>query len=281
VDPDAHRSESRERWERAAAGWKARGDVFQAAALPVSHRMIDAIAPQPGQVLLELAAGPGETGLLAAELLRPGGRLISTDGAEAMVEIARERARALGLADVVEARPMELEWIDLGAAEVDGLLNRFGLMHAVDPEAALREARRVLRRDGRAALAVWDEPDANPWLAAIGQELAAMGRPDPQADGPGAFALSAPGRLADLLYGAGFAEVEVEPVDLTFEAPSADGWWDVVMELSSSLPAAVAQLSPAEHYRLREAVEGRWQEHAAPDGTLRIPGRALVAGASA
>ena len=86
---------------------------------------------------------------MAAELLRPGGKLISTDGAEAMVAVARERAGELGLMDMVDARPMEAEWIDLDTASVDAVLCRWGYMLLADPETALRETRRVLRPDGR------------------------------------------------------------------------------------------------------------------------------------
>ena len=59
---------------------------------PVSHWMVDAIAPQPGQRVLELAAGLGETGMLAAELVAPVGGVIISDQAEAMLAGARERA---------------------------------------------------------------------------------------------------------------------------------------------------------------------------------------------
>src|SRR3954465_6074149 len=67
---------------------------MQSWAMPVSRWMVDAIGPQPGHTVLELAAGPGETGLLAAELVQPGGTLICTDLAEPMLEVARQRAAA-------------------------------------------------------------------------------------------------------------------------------------------------------------------------------------------
>src|SRR4051794_1149730 len=102
--------------------------------------MVQQLDPQPGQTVLELAAGRGDTGFLAAELLHPGGRLICTDGAEAMVEVARRRGEALGVR-AVEYRTMEVEWLDASAASIDGILCRFGYMLVVDPEAALREAR--------------------------------------------------------------------------------------------------------------------------------------------
>ena len=52
---------------------------------------------------------------MAAELVQPGGTLISSDGAEPMIEVARARAAQLGI-DNVEFRQLELEWIDLETA---------------------------------------------------------------------------------------------------------------------------------------------------------------------
>ena len=65
--------ESRDRWVRAAEGWEARANQFARDTLPVQPRMVDAIDPQPGQTILELAAGLGDTGYLAYELIQPGG----------------------------------------------------------------------------------------------------------------------------------------------------------------------------------------------------------------
>src|SRR5580704_14753451 len=99
-------------WESAAQGWGNRADRVRAWGMPVSVAMIDALALQPGQRVLELAAGPGDTGFMAAELVAPGGTLICSDGAEAMLEVARQRAAAQGISNV-EFRLLDLEWIDL------------------------------------------------------------------------------------------------------------------------------------------------------------------------
>lgn len=280
-DPDAFRASSRDGWEAAASGWASAREAFQAAAAPVSHRLIELVGPQPGHVLLELACGPGDTGLLAAELVRPGGKLWLTDGAEAMVDVARARAEELGLADVVEAKPMEAEWIDLSAATVDGVLCRWGYMLLADPETALRETRRVLKPGGRVAFAVWGRAQDNPW--SMGRLVVELGFAEPSPEGmPGPFALPEPDMVRTLLYGAGFVDdIEIDAVCFDFTAADAEAWWVQQLDCSLSLKKLVASLSPAEHYKLRDAVDEALARFALPDGSLRIPARTLVASASA
>src|SRR5207302_5544159 len=64
-DPNSHREASLRNWEEAASGWARRQEMLRELGAPVSHWMLDAVSPQPGQRVLELAAGLGETGMLA------------------------------------------------------------------------------------------------------------------------------------------------------------------------------------------------------------------------
>jgi SAM-dependent methyltransferase len=273
------REELIERWERMAPGWKATRESFQHIVEPVSLWMVDAIHPQPGQRILELAAGVGDTGLLAAERVGPEGSVLITDATEGMVAAARERAEEVGATNV-ELRTMQAEWIDLPAASVDGVLCRFGYMLLVDPEAALRETRRVLKPGGRVALAVWDTLEDNPWMGVMRQALADTGVALPDS-GPGPFSLGSEEAVRELLETAGFDEIVIEPLDLDFAFPSVDSWWEHAMQTSGSTVDVVQALSPADHYKLRDLVDAGYAPYVRDDGSLHAPARALVAAAGA
>jgi ubiquinone/menaquinone biosynthesis C-methylase UbiE len=280
-DPDEQRANSREAWERAAPGWDRRADGVREWGLPVSAAMLDALALQPGERVLELAAGPGDTGFMAAERIRPGGELISSDGSEAMLEVARRRATAAGL-DNVEFRQLELEWIDLETATVDAVLCRWGIMLIVDPEAAAREIRRVLRPGGRAALAVWDAPERNPWTTIPNQAMIDLGHaPPPVRDAPGMFALAGEGRLAELLLGAGFIEVSISPVALERRFQSAEQYLEETVDMSASLAAAFTDLDSGQRAEVLERIGAAAEAFRAGDGSLVLPGSSLVASAGA
>ena len=282
MDAEAYRAESRERWEAAAAGWGQERAAFQRDTVAVSQWMLDAAHLQPGHTVLELAAGPADLGLMAAELVAPDGRAIITDGAEAMLEVARARAEELGATNV-EIRQMEAEWIDLAAASVDAVLCRWGYMLLADPEAALRETRRVLRPGGRVALAAWAGPEENPWFAVMGRvfiERGLMAPEPPDMPGPLAFGRR-PGQIEELLDAAGFDDIEADTVDFAFRAASLDEFWEQSIRRSGRFSAIVARLEPAEHYRLRDAVDAAFGPYADEGGAVEVPARALVAAASA
>jgi ubiquinone/menaquinone biosynthesis C-methylase UbiE len=281
LDSDEFRVDSREGWERAAAGWGKVADRVHDWAVGVSATMVDALAPQPGDRVLELAAGPGDTGFMAAELIAPGGALISSDGAAAMLEVARARAAAQHISNV-EFRQLELEWIDLDTASVDGVLCRWGIMLIADPESAAREIRRVLKPGGRAALAVWDTPESNPWATIPRQALIALGHiepPDPAT--PNQFSLAGDGQLEELLGGAGFLEVKVAPVAMQRAFDSLDQYLAETLEMSPSLGATTAQLSDSERAAIRERVADLARPFTDDDGSLVLPGSSLVCSASA
>lgn len=281
ADADRVRQELRESWERAAPQWGRQADKVRDWGMAASAWMIEHLDLQPGHRVLELAAGPGDTGFLAAELVRPGGVVICSDGAESMLDVARERASGLGV-DNVEFKALQLEWIDLPTASVDGVLCRWGLMFALDPGAALQEARRVLRPGGRIAVAVWDAAERNPWATIPRRalmEAGHLGPPDPSV--PSMFGLGESDRLADLFEQAGFVEVQVETVDLPRRSASGEQFLAETVALSEIVGRVWRELDEAQRQRVSARVAELTAPFTAADGSITLPARTLVACAEA
>jgi SAM-dependent methyltransferase len=280
VDPQELRAEQHARWEQVAQGWARRADRLREATLPVSLWLVERLALSSGQRVLELAAGPGDTGFLAAQRIAPG-TLISSDASEAMLEVARARSRQLGIENV-EFRQLELEWIDLPAADVDAVICRWGLMLCVDPSAAASEIRRVLKPGGRVSVAVWDSPEFNPWATLDWRaviELGHMAAPDPS--GPGMFALAPASRLRELLENAGFLDVVVDGVDLGRPYATVEDYLAETLDMSATFSELWATLDEDQRAEVTERVGAFAEPYRVSDGSLRMPGRSLVAAASA
>jgi len=280
-DANAYRDGSLAGWEEAAAGWRRQREAIDALGMPVARWMLDATAPAPGERVLELAAGLGEIGMLAAKMVGPEGSVIVSDQAEAMLAGARERGGELDLGNV-EYRVLSGEWIDLPLASVQVVLCRWGYMLMADPAAALAETRRVLVPGGRLALAVWDTIECNPWAALPGAVIAERGlAPAPAVGVPGPFALGDPARVRGLLEGTGFAEIEVRALDLTRRQSSFAEFWESILDVSRTFHDAVMGLPEAEIEEVRDALRARLTPFTAADGALELPARTLVASASA
>jgi ubiquinone/menaquinone biosynthesis C-methylase UbiE len=279
--PDDFRTQSRKRWGDQAEGWESRRDELRAATMPVSARMIDAVDPQPGDTLLELAAGTGDTGLLAAEMIEPGGTLICSDFSPEMLQTAQRRAEELGVRNV-RFKQIDAETsIDLEVGTIDGVLCRWGYMLMADPETALRETRRVLKPGRRVALAAWTGPEDNLWSALPVREMIARGVMEPPDSGvPGQFTWAEEGLIAQLLEAAGFTEHHVESLEFPIAYRSAADWWAAQVALSSGFRAAVAQASDDDLAAVGDALDRHAERFAGPDGTLQIPARTWLAWAA-
>jgi SAM-dependent methyltransferase len=274
--------ESRDRWVRAAEGWEKQADKFGKDSMPVSSRMIDAIAPQPGHEILDLAAGLGDTGFLAATRIQPGGTLFTSDFAPEMLAAAQRRAAAKGIENV-RFRQIDLSVpIDQPAASLDAVLCRWGYMLLEDPESALRDTRRVLKQNGKLALAAWTQADDNLWSVAPVKILQARGileKEEPA--GPGQFAWADPEVIRDTMETAGFIEPEIEAVDFNIHYEDVDDWWVAQTQMSTRTGDADQQMDFATRSDVLADLEKAAEPFTQPDDSLIIPARTWLATATA
>jgi ubiquinone/menaquinone biosynthesis C-methylase UbiE len=277
----APEGEFRGEWSDVAHAWERnRERIFEQWRF-VSDWLIEAITPVPGQTVLELAAGPGETGLVVAERIAPTGRLISSDIVADMVEAARRGAEARGLANV-ECRVMDAQAIDLPDDSVDGVLCRFGLMLMANPAAVLAGVRRVLRPAGRLSYAVFGAPDRNPWITTMVGAIIASGHDigaDPFAPG-GLFSLAEPDRNRQLLADSGFSDVVVDEITGIITFDDLDGYWNFQSSISGRFATLLAALDDEQ----RQDVRSHFGELAQPyqtHGTFALPNLVIAVAARA
>jgi SAM-dependent methyltransferase len=257
-------------WERMAPGWERMRDSIWDVSEHVGRELVDAVDPQPGETILELAAGVGDTGFLAVERIGPDGRLISSDFSAAMVDAARRRADELGITGV-DFRVLDAQAIDLPDASADAVLCRWGYMLMPDPAAALRETRRVLRPEGRLALSVWGLPGENPWAAIPGRTLVETGHMEPpRAGSPGIFTLGDPARIEALVTEAGFEPPEITELRVIWTFESFEDYWAFVLEKAGALSMVIVPLPEEEQDAVRASVREALGSQA--DGAIALPG---------
>jgi SAM-dependent methyltransferase len=279
MEPAEYRRTSFETWQATAPGWERWRAQLADNLSPVRTWLIRELAPRPGDTVLELCAGPGDTGFAAAELVGERGRLLSSDFSSEMVEVARRRGAELGLRNV-DYRVIDAERIELDDDSVDGVLCQSGYMLMADPAAAFSETRRVLRPGGRLALSVWGDPERNPWAAIPGRFLVERGHlPPPEPGAPGAFSMASEERTRELLEDAGFTAVHIEEVGVQWVFRDLDEYQRWLLDVSASLAVVMRGLSADESEALTARLAEAFARFAA-DGGYELPGVALCSVAS-
>jgi len=259
----------------AASGWL-RGAGARGQALgPVSELMLDLAGVTIGRRILDLGAGTGDQSLLAAQRVGPGGTVLATDISAAMLDLAREAARAADLHNV-QTRVVDAQRLEFESGSFDAVIARFSLQFIPDVQRALTEVRRVLKPGGRFAAVVFSAVERNPFRAApqaIACRLA--GRPFPE-PGPGQWALNDPTTLRDAFQQAGFWEVGVRPVPFAYRFPSLADALRNLKEAQPPLVKLLDELSEDDRATAWAEIKQTLQPFAGPDG-FAAPSEALLA----
>lgn len=178
---------------------------------PLGLRAMAQLPLRPGDRVLDVGCGCGQTLLQLAERVGPGGRVVGIDPMEPMLKVAAERARSFPQIEIVQADAATHEF---PVASFDALFSRFGVMFFEDPVAAFRHLRRALRPGGHLAFVCWQAIENNPWahepLRAALRVLPDVPFPDTLKPGrPGAFQLADEAFIHSVLSDAGFDALRV------------------------------------------------------------------------
>ncbi len=233
-------------WEAAAPGWARWEYALSAGLQQATEQLIDAAGVAEGARVLDVASGAGAQTLRAAARVGERGSVVASDISATMLQHLHANAEAAGLADRIETAEGAAEDIASERGPFDAAICRLGLMLFPAPTESARAVHDALRPDGRFAVMVVAPPAQNPLFARSMQIVLAHAGKQPPAPGrPGLFALAAPGALEGVLQAAGFADVEVVPVQARFELPSADQALAMMQQAFGAYRAVLADLDPA------------------------------------
>jgi SAM-dependent methyltransferase len=266
-------------WTSVAQAWDAHRVHVETMKEQVSRDLLTRLDLQPGERVLELGAGTGEFALQLSSAVGPTGKVIASDVAPGMVALLRT---TLAGAANVEVKQLDAFDIHLPSGSVDAVVMRMGLMLVDEPEAVLRECRRVLTPGGRVAVAVWAAPQHNPWITYVGMAsqihgIAAGGPPT----GPGGlFSLAEESVLERAVLNAGCTGAVVHEVATTSIFATPDEYFDTVSSLAGPLAALIAAAPEETRAKVRKTAGDLAEGHRTPEG-LVLAGRALVCTATA
>lgn len=252
--------------ENAGLKWAEHQKALDAMLAPATSVLIEAAAIQPGERVLDIGCGTGETSLIAVEA---GAQVTGVDISEPMLALAKSRADGrieLLLADASEYQANTV---------FDLVMSRFGVMFFEDPASAFANIRKNLKPGGRMAFACWQSPKVNDWvmvpMKAIKPLLPEAPETDPHAPGPFAFADAE--RLDSILRGAGFDNIEIVPQAINV-CLTQSGGVDGAVDFSSQIgPAsrALGEVDEALRPKLLAALKEALEPHDR-DGRIALPG---------
>ena len=250
ANADEIRDGQRATWAGLSASWEKWDSVIVEQLNSVGAAMIEHLGITDGQRHLDIASGTGEPGLSIARL-SPKGRVVLTDLASEMLDVAARRAKAQGIVNV-QTEVCSADDLPFGNASFDSVSVRFGYMFFPDMDKATAEFARVLNPGGRLCSSVWVKPEENPWTTIAMEAIATdvdVAPPDPV--GPNMFRCAAPGQVGALYEDAGLHDIAEWEVDVELVTRSPEEYWEMISEHVSLAAAALRQVDDRTRERIR------------------------------
>ncbi len=220
--------------EEGGERWVRHIDGVEAMLEPLSTRLLERVAAQGGERVLDIGCGGGITSAALARAVGAGGQVTGLDVSKVILDVARQRYAAIANLEFLLSDASSHAFAP-GAYDV--LTSRFGVMFFHDPHTAFANLRRALTARARLCFTCWRRLDENPWmgLAAAAAFSVLPPPPKPEPGAPGPFSFAKRERVIDILSSAGFGGIEFEAVDRPIDLGSVD---EAMAWLTNMGPAA-------------------------------------------
>ena len=254
-----------------SAGQAARQQIYGAA----TEMMLDLAGVQAGSRVLDVAAGTGESTLMAARRVGPMGYVLATDVSASMLNVAGEAARKEGLTNV-ENRVMNAETLALDVDSFDAVICRNALMLFANPVKALTEMRRLVKPGSKVAVIVFSAAERNPHHGIPFAIIRRVGNiPYPAPGEPWMYALGESGALKDVYSRAGFLNVSVHAVPIQRRLPSAADAVENMRKGAGDIRELMNRLNESDREQAWAEIAEQFKRFEGPNG-FEVPGEVLV-----
>ncbi|WP_027136716.1 class I SAM-dependent methyltransferase [Gaetbulibacter saemankumensis] len=268
------RDQQKSSWNKFSPGWKKWDYEFMDFLKPIGDNMISQLNLKKTDHVLDIAAGTGEPALTIA-LTVEHGKVVITDIADSMLYIARENAEKKGLknTEFISCDVCELPFPD---NSFNAISCRLGYMFFPDMQLAAKEMYRVLKPGGRIVTSVWDTPDKNFWVTAIGETIKRhMQLPALPAGAPGMFRCAKPDLIKGLFKESGLINVTVTEVNGKLKCGIAENYWNMMTDIAAPFVAALSRASDTLRDKIKSDVLDLVNKRY-PHGHVTIDGNSLV-----
>jgi len=275
IDFDRVRREQREFWNNAAPGWKQMWTGLDRAGQPVSDRLVELARIKQGDRVLDIATGSGEPGLTAARKVGVEGVVIASDQSPAMLDLARERAAALGLHNVKFVET-DAESLAVNERDFNAAICRWGLMFVPDLDAVSRRIAQLLVAGGTFATSVWGPAEKVPMITAGDEHVRALANlPAPPPEAPSPIKLADTRSLERALADAGFKDIRVELINVRFEFESPEAFTELRRAMSTPFRTMLEKQTPELRDKILDAITDAARKFADASGKVAMDNQAI------
>ncbi len=269
-DSNHYKTGQSQQWDSVANGWEKWWETFERTTQNVSQSLIRLADIKPSHNVLDIATGIGEPAASIAQKVGQEGHVVAIDQSSEMLTIAKKRANKLKLINI-SFEKIDAEKLSFPEAHFDAITCRWGFMFLPNIKMVLSSINRVLKSDGKLAVAIWDVPENIPFFSTAMTRMKKMFEVPPPAQGAPTLSGLSGGVIENLMRQAGFTNIKTVPITVNFEFPSAKDYAQFMKDIAAPIQSFLQKKSKIEQNNYWQSLELDAKKYSIANGSVCLP----------